>query len=356
MAMDILNDTPFPHSFVIGYGPKRQPALTIIVKGTFAIPTRLRTPAAQAEAQLPIATVDEFYNGEVTGSVKIEADLVPFKPRTDIVLVGKACAPRPVTAMEVFLRVGRVSKIIRVIGDRIWSFPTKLVLIPVISNPPVAFTEMPLVYERAFGGIDQKSGKWCKENLIGRGFIGKKSKDSIHQKLLPNLEDPNHLIESWDSQPKPVGFGFYGRGWQPRAGYIGTIDDQHPPDEATGLPADFRFDFYNGAHPDLQAPGYLRGDEEVEMRHLTREGHLQFKLPGVRPVITASRLMNSSADNKQPATEALPAREEKIEAPLDTLVFIPDEGIFYQVWRGLCPLHELSVEEISAIKIQLAKV
>ncbi|MGH7456179.1 MAG: DUF2169 family type VI secretion system accessory protein, partial [bacterium] len=281
-----------------------------------------------------------------------------LKPRADIVLVGKAYSPgkRPVTAIDVLLRVGRISKTIRVIGDRIWSFPTKLVLIPVISNPPLAFMEMPLVYERAFGGIDHKAGKWCKENLIGRGFIGKKSKDSIHQKLLPNLEDPNHLIESWDSQPKPVSFGFYGRGWQPRVGYAGTIEDEHPPDGATGLPADFRFDFYNGAHPDLQAPGYLRGDEEVEMRHLTPEGHLLFRLSGVRPVITVSRLMDSPKSNKQPAPVELPAREEKIEAPLDTLVFLPDEGVFYQVWRGLCPLRELSVEEISAIKIQLTKV
>ncbi|MCI0694172.1 DUF2169 domain-containing protein [candidate division KSB1 bacterium] len=356
--MDIVNETSFLEGFVVGIGPKRQPTLTIIIKGTFAVPQRSKMQAVQAETQLPLAATDEYYNGNVTGSTKIESDLVPFKPRADIVLVGKAHAPgkRPVTAMDVVLRVGNVSKTIRVFGDRMWSFASKLFFIPVISDPPQPFIEMPLVYERAYGGIDHKAGKWCKENLIGRGFIGKKSKDSIHEKLLPNLEDPNQLIESWDSQPRPVGFGFCGRGWQPRAGYIGPIDDKHPPDAATDLPTDFRFDFYNGAHPDLQAPGYLRGDEDVEMRHLSRQGHLLFRLPGLRPVITVSRLKNSPSANKQPATEELPLREEKIEAPLDTLVFLPDEGIFYQVWRGLCPLSELSVEEISAIKIQLTKV
>jgi hypothetical protein len=35
---------------------------------------------------------------------------------------------------------------------------------------------------------------------------------------------------------------------------------------------------------------------------------------------------------------------------------LPGEGLFYQVWRGLCPLRQLDVEEIRAIKIQLAKI
>lgn len=363
--MEIVNETGFPEGLVVGTGPKAQPALAILVKATFAIPTRTRVPAEKANEQLPLAITDEYYDGNVTGSVKLESDMVLFKPRADIVLAGKAQAPgkKPRIMLDVLLRVGRIAKIIRVFGDREWLFPTKLAMIPVISEPQ-PFTEMPLIYERAFGGIDHKAGKWCKENWIGRGFIGKKSKECVNKKPLPNLEDPKQLINSWDDQPKPVGFGFYGRSSQPRIGYAGTYDDKWLAERAPELAKDFRFDFFNGAHPDLQVPGYLRGDEEVEMRHLTPKGDLLFRLPGIRPVVTVKKFVmpaaasptSSDVSAEAPVIKELPTREESIPAPLDTLVFLPEEGIFYQVWRGLCPLHELSVEEISSIKVKLAKV
>lgn len=368
--MDIVNETSFPHGFVIGKGPKGQPILTIIVKGTFTIPGQIRAQATPADSQLPLATTDEYYNEDATGSARIESDKVPYKPRADIVLVGNAYAPgkQPATIIDVLLRVGRVFKIIRVFGDRHWRYPSWLSLSPSISQTQ-PFTEMPLIYERAFGGIDHKAGKWCKENLIGCGFIGKKSKDSVHKKTLPNLENPKNLIKSWDNQPKPVGFGFYGRNWQPRIGYAGTYDDKWQAERAPEMAEDFRFDFYNGAHPDLQVLGYLHGDEEVEMRHLTPKGHLLFQLPGVKPAITITKYMNPSAAKEQllvvstsgevlntPLIEELPTKEEKIEASLDTLVFLPDAGIFYQVWRGLCPLRDLNVEEISTINIQTQNI
>lgn len=368
--MDIINETTFPHGFVICKGPKGQPILTIIIKGTFAIPGQTRAQATPADSQLPLATTDEYYHDDVTSSTRIESDKVPYKPRADIVLVGKAYAmgKQPATVVDVLLRVGRVVKIIRAFGDRQWLYPSWLSLSPSISQTQ-PFTEMPLIYERAFGGIDHKAGKWCKENLIGCGFIGKKSKVSVHKKPLPNLEDPKNLITTWDSQPKPVGFGFYSRNWQPRMGYTGTYDDKWQAERAPEIAEDFRFDFYNGAHPDLQVTGYLHGDEEVEMRHLTPKGHLLFHLPGVKPAIMVTKFVNPPVSKEQPLVadtseemidtpiiQELPTKEEKIEAPLDTLVFLPDEGIFYQVWRGLYPLRDLNVEEISTINIQMQKI
>ena len=53
-----------------------------------------------------------------------------------------------------------------------------------------------------------------------------------------------------------------------------------------------------------------------------------------------------------------------VEMELDTLVFVPDEGVFYQVWRGLYPLRgglrtdpeteqmQESIVEIHSIQIE----
>ena len=368
--MDINNETSFAHEIVMGEGPNQQPMVSVIIKGTFSIPELNKAEVKEAESQWPISLTEEYYDDDVNGSVKIESDMVLFKPKADIVLVGNAYAPtkQPIRVLDVTLYVGRIMKNIRVFGDRNWSFPTKLAMVPVISDPK-PFLTMPLIYERAFGGVDDKGGKWCKENLVGRGFIGKKSKKCVHEKPLPNLEDPQNLITSWDSHPNPVGFGFYGRGWQPRVSFVGTMDEKWEAERAPELPEDFDFNYYNGAHPDLQIPDYLNGDELVQLKNLTPNGYCSFRLPGIHPKITVEKYIPKLDENASPKineineeTDEIDAidtydttsfKEEIIAPKLDTLVLLPDENIFYQVWRGVCPLNALDISEVKSINISL---
>lgn len=356
--MDIVNETPFVVATIFWEDLEQNPKLSIIVKGTFAIkPTE---PAPFATDQLSILVADELHSQEDITSVRFETDMVPFKLRADVVLVGKAHAPsgEPVTHLDVTVRVGRQQKTIRVFGDRTWWFPTKFAFVPFFSAPKY-FLAMDLVYERAFGGIDTAGARYCKENLVGKGFIGRKSKSSIHKKPLPNLEDPSHLIRRWRSRPKPVGFGFYGRGWMPRLSYAGTYDEKYQKERAPDSPLDFSYAFYNGAHPDLQVEGYLRGDEEVELTHVSREPTLRFRLPGVKPKITITKwtvspdewIEQNATEDREVSIEDVPTTEESVLAVLDTLVLIPNEGIFYQVFRGVCSLSNLDEPEVARITI-----
>ncbi len=355
--MNVTNDTPFVDGLAIGMGPDRKPCLAVLLKATFRIPDGADgAPAPAADEQLPIAASDEFFKGDITGSVRLESDVVPFKPRADIVLVGRAYAPggKPVPALDVALRVGRAQQAIRVFGDRRWVFPTRLVMVPTMSDPE-PFAEMPLVYERAFGGFDHKGRAWCTQNHIGRGFIGKKTRESVDGKVLPNLEDPRRPIRSWDDQPAPVGFGFYGRSWQPRAAFTGRAT--HDLDPEFGLPADFDFGFNNGAHPALQVPSYLAGNEEVELRHLTPDGYRRFQLPGLRPDIALHVYEGASGEagsDAPPEQAERPVHRHPLTTHLDTLVFLPDEGVFYQVWRGTYTLPELSLGTIAGIDLRIA--
>ncbi len=355
--MRIINETSFSVCTLFWEDLQQRAMLSVIVKSTFAIQNG---KAAAAADQAPVFTADQYYRDDLAAPVRMEADTVSFKPAADIVLVGYAHAPRGrrVTQLEAILKVGNLQKSIRVFGDRKWRFASKLAGAPVFTSPE-PFQSMELTYERAFGGIDEKSAAYCAENPIGRGFIGIRTPEAIHDKPLPNIEDPRHLIQSWDDHPKPVGFGFYGRGWMPRLKYAGTYNDKYRKERAPALPKDFSNALFNGAHPDLQVEGYLRGDEPVELLNLSPEGRLRFNLPGIRPKICIKKwttdpvvwIEKNTSEGHAATLHEVPTMEESVVPNLDTLVLIPDEGIFYEVFRAVCPLKSLDTLEICQIKV-----
>lgn len=355
--MNIVNDTAFSIGTLFSEDLKGKPRLTVIVKGTFSLKTG---EAVSADEQLPIFTADEHYGDDPLASVRFESDRVPFKPRADVVLVGKAYSPgaKPVKRLDVSLSVGRVQKTIRVYGERHWQFANRLKMIPSISSP-MPFVRMDLTYENAFGGINSAGAAFCRENIYGKGIIGKKKTKSLNGKLLPNLEDPYNLIKSWKSRPKPVSFGFYPQGGMPRLSYAGTYDDNYRKNREPELPEDFSYEIFNGAHPDLQIVGYLSGDEPVELVNLSEEPVLRFNLPGMRPKISISKwsvdpdewIGKNLGEDENATIEKIPKKEQLLEPQLDTLVLIPDEGIFYEVFRGVCPLRNLESTEVAQIKI-----
>jgi pSer/pThr/pTyr-binding forkhead associated (FHA) protein len=336
------NKTPFPMGMLLWQDEHGRAQLTVLVKITLRFG---QNKVAVAENQLPVFEADEPYADEPASSLKFESDLVPFKPRADIVLVGQAHSPqsRPVKELDVRLRVGEKQQRIRVIGNRKWWFPTAFALVPKITEPE-PFVTMPLVYERAFGGIDPAAALYCHENLAGTGFVGKLCKESLHDTALPNLEDPSNLVHAWNSRPKPVGFGFYGRGWKPRLGYAGTYDEKYRKERAPLPPLDFSHLIHNGAHPDWQVEGYLRGDEQVELENLSPEGTIQFQLPGLRPRIELVRRKSTLSSR---------VRREEARAALDTLVLIPDQKLLYGVFRAVCPLASLEDPDITQITITM---
>ena len=329
--------------------------LTIVVKATFTI----GDDAQPAQRQLPIWAADVMRDPEAR-SIRFESDLVPFKPRTDIVLVGRAYAPggRPVTHLMAGLGVGNLRYGVAVFGNRVWEW--RPLAAPNISEPEL-FTAMDLVYEAAFGGIDGPGGMYCKENLVGTGFIGKKTRERIEGLKLPNLENPRQLINSWDTHPRPVGFGFYGRGSPPRLAHAGTYDEKYMKERHPLPPVDFSYRIFNGAHPDLQVEGYLLGDEDIVLMNVCpRDPDVRFRLPGIVPKITVARWtvppeqwIEEHLGPDGALSSTLPLVEETVTPVLDTLVFIPDEGIFYEVFRGVCRLASVDSLEIARITIGL---
>jgi hypothetical protein len=245
----------------------------VAVKASFDI--RPDGSTAVAKEQPPVLRLPEHHGEPGRSSVKYDADLVLTKKTTDVIVIGLAHAPqgRPVRQLDVGFRVGPVQKVLRVFGDRSWG-----ALGPSTSLP---FVRMPIVYERAYGGVDPKSETpdkdWDWRNPVGTGFVA--SGSHADGMRLPNVEDPKHLIGSRRDRPAPAGFGVVASHWQPRVGFAGTYDEHWVKTRQPLLAEDMDDRWFQSAPADQQAPQFLRGGEPVLLHNLSPLGALQFSLP-----------------------------------------------------------------------------
>jgi hypothetical protein len=351
--MIIRNARILPTRVVVSDWPPDEPFLSVILKATFALESS-PTCARLSPKQLPILECDVPWYAESPGKLlRFESDCVPFKPRTDIVLIGDACVPhgRSARTLDVEIRVGATSKVLRVFGERRWSMVAGQ-RTPILVGP-AGFVRMPLTYDRAFGGVDEHaragalcpgSHPWYAKNPHGRGYVGARTVESIHNRPLANIEDPANPITAWDTCPFPAGCGFFPRGAETRLRHAGIHAARWKTEKASTSPPDFAFDFYNGAHPDLQTPNYLVGNEVVQLKHVDPDVPiLAFQLPCWSPRLQVR--WRASA----PVTRSLLSHDAPFR--LDTLVFIPPERCFYQVWRARMAVKLSNLDELEALYI-----
>jgi hypothetical protein len=245
----------------------------IVVKATFDILLDGTTrPAAEQPDPLRLA---EYHGEPGKSSIRNESDFVLTKTTTDVLVVGHAHAPQghAVRELEVSLRVGSLVKALRVFGDRRWEGrgPTD----------PAPFVVMPMVYERAFGGVDRHSPTpekdWDWRNPVGCGYAT--SSAHLADQPVPNIEAPDRLIRAWKDRPAPAGFGPIASHWQPRAALAGTYAKDWEQTRQPLLPDDCDDRFFQCAPVDQQTAGFLVGGEVVTLLNLSPLGRLDFALP-----------------------------------------------------------------------------
>jgi len=324
---------------------------SVIVKRSYTI-----TPVGaveRCESDRPLRLVDEYWDGgdAESSTVQFESEVAPYKAATDLVVIGKAHAPRgqPVARMMVGVQVGTTLKTLVVTGDRYCSYREGA--LPLFTEPE-PFVEMEIRYERAYGGQDHRSLPDIPfiypRNGMGKGVVLQNVPDAVDGLALPNIEDPQDLLtperlfiqepERWHLQPLPQGLGWRQRTWYPRAALIGS----YPPfleagtvtaEERMGLiPHDhvalakqsrlppMLAQFANGASFGLMFSA-LRGDEPITLGGLTPGGRLRFQLPGDIPAVSLD----------------IGRGEEHLPVQLHTVSIRPDEGELDLVWRGAAP-------------------
>jgi len=332
-----------------GQAPDGQYILSVILKRSYNIIAEGR--CVRAESDQKLFPGDIHFEDPMNSTVRFEADFVPYKIATDVVLNGKAYAPHgePIHSLVASLLVDRLRKDILIIGDRVCRYKR---LGGIEFTDPQAFVTMELRYENSYGGVDIRSDpnlpSMYPRNHLGKGFIIGKSKSAIDNLPLPNIEDPDNMLSPdmistghfmyWEKQPAPQGFGWFSKCWQPRASFAGVMPADRqtekemreaytnvvPPEqrklyEQTQLP-DMDFRFFNGASHGLVLP-FLSGNEKIQTINLSPEREIYFWLPGEHPRIG----LDVGTGLSEP------------EVVLQTVMIRMEDRQVDLVWRGAVP-------------------
>jgi len=194
-------------------------------------------------------------------------------------------------------------KVLRVIGERTWGdgmFDDE-------PSPPEPVSEVPVIYERAYGGYDHTDPDPRKQaidlrNPVGLGVVANKRNRAGSP--LPNFEYPRGRID----KNGPAGFGAIASYWSPRLELCGTYDEAWNATRKPLLPDDWDPRSLQCAPADQQSATYLRGGEAVELINLTRDGLLRFDLPRIHLLFTTH----------------LDGRKEEHRGRLSTVILEPD--------------------------------
>lgn len=327
--LQVRNETPFIPGIFLFPDERGVDTLYVVLKATFEARGGWLQVAGE---QCPLVTADEYWGDPGKSSLRRSSEAHLLKPGTDVLLLGEAHAPRdrPVESCVVSVRVGSLQQQLQVWGDRRW----KGGLISPRLSAPELFTTMPLVWERAFGGVQEVGeGQGLAEprNPVGQGFRGRRSGSEMVGHSVPNLEDPRHLISSASDRPAPVGVGPVAPSWEPRRKYAGTYDEAWQTRRAPYLPADFRPEFFCVAPPALHSREPLKGGEPVELLNVSPEGMQRFSLPRCALEVTVR----------------VAGQPERPPVRLETVLLEPSVSRVCLTWRGAlgCDKRALKVEE-----------
>lgn len=282
--MNLVNATPFGAMALPSADRDGSDLLLVVVAARFAIPAPSSATALvlPTPMQPPPPLADVYRDDPASSSLEVEGQSAYCRPATDIYLTGEACSPgeRPVTEMDVRIRVGPCSLGLHVAGERIWLSSPNHGAVP---SDPEPFTRMPLVWERAYGGVAPDSSEqqpsFEPRNPVGCG-VGA-SAEALLGARLPNIEHQSRRLRRVGDRAVPVGTGPLARSWQPRKRYAGTYDEVWRRDRAPLWPHDFDERFFNAAPQDLQAQPHLTGGEPVRLEGLHPEGVIAFELPAL---------------------------------------------------------------------------
>lgn len=321
--MQLINETPFAACTTIEMNSEGCEILALTVKATFRI-----MPGGDiimASSQREIEYSDVFHGEPNESSIRYESDVTIGKTTTDIVLVGHAF-PQKTGDRETFvmLSLGNCSKIVKVFGDRYWDS----ILGVFKKSTPDPFEKIPLVYERAFGGVDTshpniKYHEFEERNPVGTGFRAKRSSIPIKGLKLPNIENPKELISSPYDRPSPAGFGFIAKNWSGRRKFAGTYDNEWRQSGMPFLPQDFNPRFFSGASEGLITEEFLKGGEVIKILNVSVHGPISISIPKI--YLNNAYLMD--------------AKPIDIKMNLDTVIIDTDQEELILTWHGMANIH-----------------
>lgn len=280
--------------------PKRR--RLVVVKATYTLDPDGGAP--QLAAPQDLLRGDETEGDAPDAELRYPSDHAPFKPRTDVLLVGSAHAPAGRTTALVRFSLGAMERRLVALGPRTWGANG-------IPSPPGPFEPVPLRWGHAFGGPGFAA------NPCGTGLAPGSPP--------PRLEDPDHLIRGRSDRPSPACFAPVSPAWSQRAAQLGTYDRAWKRERWPYFPADFNPAFFQAAPTSLQRDEPRGGEAFLITSVRPDGGDLRGRLPEARPRAFAARLDGSLFE---------------VLLRLDTLLFDADAARLHLTFRGSFDIDE----------------
>jgi hypothetical protein len=346
--------------------------LALVANRAYRIePGRRASPLAEV---VPVTTEPLYAPSSNEGAGRVlveEAHAASMgKLLTDVIARGAARSRRgPVTALETGVRVGAARKAVRAVGDRRVVLGARGEL---GFSSPEPFVEMPLIWERAYGGRDQHvEALFAKDEAVrfgapvelgkvgaqviyprngaGRGYGLDVDRDRFVGMAAPNLEDPTDAVTAdrllsattndWIDRPVAACYAPIDAFTFPRAAFFipPAFDTPKRAVHEVGAGAltredlERKFDLRNlvdrrmfNAAPAGLAVCRLEGGERVSLwnMHAAHE-LLEFDLPDDRPTLVL---------------EPPGVAPRELPAMLGTVLIEPDAGRVTLTWAGVLPV------------------
>lgn len=286
----------------------------VIVKATYVLTVDRRI----AEKQRPVRLGDEMWGPPEIADIRYPSDACCEKPGTDVIVVSEVQGDGIRSYADVQIRLADRTKTLRVHGGRSWDQTFTGICLADAAPLEVA----PLAWSLSYGGFDPSDPDRPLEeprNPVGRG-IARREEDLIG-KPAPRIEDPNHPVASPGKHNVPVGCAPIGRHYEPRRGMAGTYDAAWIENRFPARPDDYDERHENCAPPDFVFQQPLRGGEIGAIAGLKPESRLDFCVPAIRIIISAT----------------IDGHEEERRPHLDTVIIDGGQEVIECVWRAAFP-------------------
>jgi hypothetical protein len=242
--------------------------------------------------QPPLALDEVWLDRPMRSSLLNGSDLIPYKPGTDVLVLGNARPPagKPSTGWDAELRLPGKRKRLRLLGPRFWEHR---LLGGWTLSAPSPCESVPLLYENAYGGVVDpdrehfEEGEYYPDNPFGTGFVGRPRPPT-------DRPIPAARIEAWDGaitgfgKDVPVGGTGPVPGFFPHRQRHAGNWESHEAQGLPGMPLDMDMRYWQVAPPDQQLDRYLRADEEIQLHGFCAEGPLHLRMPPITAMATAS--------------------------------------------------------------------
>jgi len=272
----------------------------------------------------------ETVAAEFLGSTTVLDHWTP-KLRGEFLVCGKAVAPMgiAVSHMDLSVSVGPLRKRIAVSGDQFW----RPGLLRTHITDAAPFLEMPVTYERAFGGEGYAG------NPVGMGYQAERDVDAGGNVRLPNLQSSTRPILHQRDEPAPCVLGPVDLNWPGKISSSSTFDKTWFKQRYPFPPLDFDYRVYNLAPTDQQLEsGFFFGNEAVCIDGMhSAQPEIRSHLPGL-----TMRLFVAKAGG-----------QHLLEVPfcLDTVWLFPSALTGVALYRAVVDCDDADARDIDAIML-----